>query len=276
VVKNPANIHLSNVPAGGYVFMIRALADNGQITSEKSLMINIETPFWQTWWFRLLCILAVVGLTYTFYRYRINQLLKLQAVRNRIATDLHDEIGATLSGIGILSTVAKQQIDTKHPAFPLLGRITDDAQTVGNSIDDIVWSINPKNDELGNIVARMSRHAAELLDAKGIDYQIVTPEKIEDIKMSMEQRREVFLIFKEAINNLIKYAQSKKALIKIEIVYKHFTLSIVDDGIGFDTTKISNRNGITNMKNRAIKLKGNLVVESKIGEGTEVSLDFLI
>jgi signal transduction histidine kinase len=274
--KNPATIHFSNVPANDYIFKIRVVSDNEKITAEKSLKIVIAAPFWQTWWFRLLCVLAIVSLAYAFYRYRINQLMKMQAVRNRISTDLHDEIGATLSGIGILSTIAKQQIDQQHPAFSLLGRITDDAQTVGNSIDDIVWSINPKNDELGNIVARMSRHAAELLDAKSIDYQIVTPDKMEDVKMSMEQRREVFLIFKEAVNNLIKYARCKKALIEIKVENKNFHLLISDDGLGFDTSKISNRNGITNMKNRAEKLKGALRVDSKIGEGTTVSLDFLI
>jgi two-component sensor histidine kinase/uncharacterized pyridoxamine 5'-phosphate oxidase family protein len=274
--KNPATIHFSNVPDGTYNFKIRSVNDNGQVSVPNALRIDIAAPFWLTWWFRLLLISILVGLAYAFYRYRINELLRIQAVRNRISTDLHDEIGATLSGIGILSTIAKQKIDKMHPAYPLLGRITDDAQTIGNAMDDIVWSINPKNDKLGNVVARMSRHAADLFEAKEIDYQIVTPEKMEDIKMSMEQRREVFLIFKEAINNLIKYSQCQKALIEIKVENKNFHLLISDDGLGFDTSKISNRNGITNMKNRTAKLKGQLMVISKIGIGTKISLVFVI
>jgi signal transduction histidine kinase/ligand-binding sensor domain-containing protein len=275
-VKNPANIHFSNVPENTYNFKIRSLSDNGQITAEKSLKITIEAPFWRTWWFRLIEVALILGLVYAFYRYRINQLLQLQAVRNRISTDLHDEIGATLSGIGILSTIAKKQVAENHPAYSLLGRITDDALTIGNSIDDIVWSINPKNDELLSIIARMSRHAAELFDAKGIDYQIITPDMVEDIKLSMEQRRDVYLIFKEAVNNLIKYANCSKAMIEIGFENGKFQLTILDNGVGFDVSQTTTRNGIKNMKNRAEKLHGKLTIDAKIDTGTKVMLAFSI
>lgn len=275
-IKNPATVHFTNVPEGNYYFKIRALSDNGKMTAEKSLQVIIEAPFWRIWWFRLLMFGVVIGMVYAFYRYRINEILKLQAVRNRISTDLHDEIGATLSGIGILSTIAKQQVTENHPAYNLLGRITDDALTVGNSIDDIVWSINPQNDELTSIIARMSRHAAELFEAKGIDYQIITPEKVDDIKLSMEQRRDVFLIFKEAVNNLLKYANCTHVRIEIGIKNFRFKLIISDNGVGFDSSKEGIQNGIKNIKNRAKKLKGKLIIDSKIGEGTTIDLEFLI
>ena len=274
--KNPATIHFSNVPEGTYNFKMQAVSDNGEITALKILKINIASPFWRTWWFRVFLLALLVGIIYAFYRYRINEILKMQAVRNRISTDLHDEIGATLSGIGILSTVAKQQTAENHPAYHLLGRITDDALTVGNSIDDIVWSINPKNDELTSIIARMSRHAAELLEAKGIDYQIITPNEVEDIKLSMEQRRDVFLIFKETVNNLLKYANCTHVLIEISIKHFTFHLKITDNGIGFDANEPNNRNGIKNMKIRAKKLKGKLLIDSEKGKGTKIDLEFLI
>ena len=274
--KNPATIHFSNVPEGAYNFKMQALSDNGEITASKILKINIATPFWRTWWFRVFLLVLLVGIIYAFYRYRINEILKMQAVRNRISTDLHDEIGATLSGIGILSTVAKQQTAENHPAYHLLGRITDDALTVGNSIDDIVWSINPKNDELTSIIARMSRHAAELLEAKGIDYQIITPDEVEDIKLSMEQRRDVFLIFKEAINNLLKYANCSHVRIEIALKNFNFKLLIADNGVGFDSSQKSTRNGIKNMKNRAEKLRGKLVIDSEVNKGTKIDLEFPI
>jgi ligand-binding sensor domain-containing protein len=275
-IKNPANVYFSNVPEGDYYFKIRSLSDNGEMTAEKSLKVIIAAPFWRTWWFRLLMFAVFVGIAYSFYRYRINELLKLQAVRNRISTDLHDEIGATLSGIGILSTIAKKQVDKSHPAYLLLGRITDDALSVGNAIDDIVWSINPKNDDLSNIIARMRRYASELFDAKNIDYQIVMPQEVEDVKMTMEQRRDVYLIFKEAINNLLKYAACTQVRIEINIENRKFNLVITDNGKGFDTTKPSARNGIKNMKNRAEKLHGKFLLNSKEGHGTKVDLEFLI
>lgn len=274
--KNPAKIHFSNVPEGNYYFKIRTLSDNGKITAEKSLKVIIAAPFWRTWWFRSLMLVVFVGIAYGFYRYRINELLKLQAVRNRISTDLHDEIGATLSGIGILSTIAKKQVDKTHPAYSLLGRITDDALTVGNAIDDIVWSINPKNDDLSNIIARLRRYASELFDAKNINYQIVTPENMDDVKMTMEQRRDVYLIFKEAINNLLKYAECTQVNININIENRKFNLVIADNGKGFDSTKSSSRNGIKNMKTRAENLKGRFTLYSIQGHGTKVDLEFLI
>lgn len=275
-IKNPANVHFSNVPEGEYYFKIQALSDNGKMTAEKTLKVTIAAPFWRTWWFRLLIFAVLVGIIYSFYRYRINELLKLQAVRNRISSDLHDEIGATLSGIGILSIIAKQQIDPTHPANSLLGRITDDALTVGNAMDDIVWSINPKNDDLSSIIARMRRHAAELFDAKNINYQIVASQTIEDVKLTMEQRRDVYLIFKEAINNLLKYAECTEVKIKIAIENRKFNLLITDNGKGFDSTKPTVRNGIKNMKNRAEKLRGKFILEAKVGEGTKVELEFMI
>ena len=274
--KNPSKIHFSNVPEGEYYFKIRTLSDNGKETAEKSLKVIIEAPFWRTWWFRLMMLVVFVGIIYSFYRYRINELLKLQAVRNRISTDLHDEIGATLSGIGILSIIAKKQVDKTHPAYLLLGRITDDALTVGNAIDDIVWSINPKNDDLSNIIARLRRYASELFDAKNINYHIITPENLDDVKMTMEQRRDVYLIFKEAINNLLKYAECTQVSIKINIENRKFNLIVKDNGKGFDITKPSSRNGIKNMKTRAENLKGKVTIYSKEGYGTKVNLAFLI
>lgn len=274
--KNPATIHFSNIPEGAYELKIRSINNNGKVSSKKSLKVVVEAPFWRTLWFRIIILMAILGLVYAFYRYRINELLKIQAVRNRISSDLHDEIGATLSGIGILSTVAKQQLDENHRAQTLLTRIEEDALTVGNSIDDIVWSINPKNDELTSIIARMNRHAAELLDAKNIDYQIIIPETIEDIKFTMEQRRDVYLIFKEAINNLIKYADCGHVLIEIKFTNRKFTLLIKDDGKGFDIERPSNRNGLKNMKNRAKNLYGIIKIESKLGKGTSIFLEFMV
>lgn len=274
--KNPATVYFSNIPEGDYILRVRTLSDNGEISTEKTLKIVVDAPFWRTTWFRIILLLLLLGLIYAFYRYRINQLLRLQEVRNRISTDLHDEIGATLSGIGILSTIAKQQIAENHPAHPLLERISDDTLTVGNSIDDIVWSINPKNDEMGNIVARMRRYAADLFDAKHIDYQINTPSDIEHIKLSMEQRRDVYLIFKEAINNLLKYSNCTKAVIEIDIKNRQFSLFISDNGVGFDPQKSTFRNGLKNMTSRAAKLKGKLKIDSDAGEGTRILLTFMV
>jgi ligand-binding sensor domain-containing protein/two-component sensor histidine kinase len=275
--ENPSDARYTNVPEGDYTFLVKAGFVNEYADIEtKKYRIHIKTPIQRTWWFRVLAFATFCGLGYAFYRFRINQLLRLQEVRNRISTDLHDEIGATLSGIGILSAVAKQKVDSKDPVHTLLGRINDDAQTIGNAIDDIVWSVNPKNDELGNVISRMSRNAAELFDAKNIEYKIDTPEIIREIKLSLEQRRDLYLIYKEAVNNLLKYANCTFVTIEMKLNNNIFTLTITDNGVGFDTKIETLRNGLRNMKNRAQKLGGRLEINSEINKGTIIRLQMAI
>jgi Histidine kinase-, DNA gyrase B-, and HSP90-like ATPase/Histidine kinase len=274
--KIQANAYFYEISGGNYTFVIRQ--KNNQ-KKTQSIKINIRPNVWQKWWFLpsiYALILLLIGSAFYFvFLYRLRQSVQMRQVRNHIAADLHDEIGATLSGIGILSSLAQKNLDKLHPSFGLLGRINDDALSIGNTMDDIVWSINPKNDDLENILARMSRYAAELFDAKAIDYQIVIPENLKEVKLSMEQRRDVYLIFKEAVNNLVKYSQCKNALVEIK-VNKQFELQIRDDGIGFNPDMETSRNGLKNMKNRANDLKGSLKIESGFQKGTSVSLFFII
>ncbi len=271
------NIYYQEIPGGTYIFHIRS-KNNPDI--QKVVSIKIQPLFYQEWWFIpsiFLFLLLIFGSAFYFvFLYKLRQEVQMRQVRNHIASDLHDEIGSTLSGISILSTIAQQQLAENHPSQVLIGRITDDALSIGNAMDDIVWSINPLNDDLEKIIARMRRYAAELFDAKEIDYQIVIPENLNEVKLLMEQRRDVYLIFKEAVNNLVKYSKCTQANIEIKIHNKTFELRIKDNGKGFDPNQESSRNGLKNMHARAISLEGNLTINSAIGKGTELVLDFEI
>ena len=270
------NIYFQEISGGSYTFTVRKKFNS---TILRIVKIYIRPNVWQKWWFLpsiYALILLIIGSAFYFvFLYRLRQAVQIRQVRNHIAADLHDEIGATLSGIGILSSLAQKNLNESHPSFGLMRRINDDALSIGNTMDDIVWSINPKNDDLESILARMSRYAAELFDAKEIDYQIVIPENLKDVKLTMEQRRDVYLIFKEAVNNLVKYSKCKNALVEIK-VSKQFELLIRDDGLGFDTMIETSRNGLKNMKNRANDLNGNLEIESRIGKGSSIKLIFMI
>ena len=275
--QTKVNIYYHEIPGGKYAFIVRK--KNYPLVS-KTIFINIRPQLWQKWWFLpsiYLFMLLIIGSAFYFvFLYRLRQSVQMRQVRNHIAADLHDEIGATLSGIGILSSLAQKNLEESHPSYGMMKRINDDALSIGNTMDDIVWSINPKNDDLENIIARMSRYAAELFDAKEIEYQIVIPENLKDVKLSMEQRRDVYLIFKEAINNLVKYSVCRKALVEIKVTNHKFALFIKDDGIGFDTNIETSRNGLKNMKNRANDLKGNLEINSEINIGTSIKLTLVI
>lgn len=263
----------TNLPPGRYVFKVKAALQSPDKSTVTELVIIIDPPFWRTPWFIGLCVLVLMGLLYAIYRYRINELLHLQKVRNRIATDLHDDIGTTLTNISILSELSKKNLH-KEEAGTFLDRIAEEVHNSSQALDDIVWSINTKNDTLAQTVARMRRYAAEVFDAANITYTLQLDEQFEKYKLNMEQRRDCFLIFKEAINNIYKHANAKHVEIKVWIEKGHLHMIIRDDGKGFDTTTQTHRNGIKNIHNRIEKWNGKITMNSVQGVGTVTKVNF--
>lgn len=264
----------TNLPPGRYVFKVKAtqqLPDNSPVTM---LTIIIDPPFWRTSWFIVLCALVLAALLYTIYRYRINQLLRLQQVRDRIATDLHDDIGTTLTNISILSELSKKKLLQKEDASTFLDRIAEEVHNSSQALDDIVWSINTRNDTLEQTVARMRRYAAEVFDVANIDYSLQLDEQFERYKLNMEQRRDCFLIFKETINNIYKHANAKHVQIKLWIEKGQLHMIIQDDGKGFDITTVTHRNGIKNIRSRIKKWEGEITMLSVPGQGTVTRVHF--
>jgi signal transduction histidine kinase len=213
-------------------------------------------------------------LLYALYRYRIGQLLRLQKIRNRIATDLHDDIGSTLTNISILSELSLKNMDEKEKAAVFLGRISEEVSHSSQALDDIVWSINTKNDTLEETVVRMRRYAAEIFDAANINYTLQLDEQFANRKLNMEQRRDCFLVFKETINNIYKHAEAKNVFIKLWLQNNSLFLEIKDDGIGFNTNVLTHRNGIKNIHNRMEKWDGDVSIKSAPGSGTQIKVRF--
>ncbi len=197
---------------------------------------------------------------------------KLQLIRDEIARDLHDDIGASLSNINILNALAKRNSSNPDKANEYLDKASEDIQHVSESLSDIVWNINPKYDNPENLFIRLRRYAADMMDGKGISYEINFPENVSGIHFNMEKRRDFYLIYKEAINNLIKYSQAKKVVVHIKLSEENLHLSIADDGIGFDKETVINGNGLDNMKHRAGIWNAHLTILSKPGIGTTVEL----
>jgi len=267
--------YYTNLNPGEYTLHMKA-GDAFGNWGVRTLQMKIEVlpSFIQTIWFKLLVSLFVAGVLYAFYRYRINQLLRLQHVRNRISADLHDELGSTLSGISIMGSLAKRNISDQNSSGALVDRIMEDVRQISGSLDDIVWNISPKNDSLSSLIARMTRYASELFEAKQIAFKFDIPSQLENVKLSMEQRRNIYLIFKESVNNLAKYSKCSEALISIRMDKGNVYLLIKDNGVGFDPNAPTDRNGIRNLKDRARSLKGLIDVQSDLGKGTAISLEF--
>lgn len=205
-----------------------------------------------------------------FNRYNLRQRMKELELRNQIAADLHDEVGSSLSSIHMLSQMASQRgDDVVHK--DILSRMSSNAKETMDKMGDIVWMIKPGEAEAANLKQRMERFAYEISSSKNISLQLSVDE-LEKLKLTMEQRKNIWLIFKEAVNNAVKYSGTDKMEISSRTEGKELLLLVKDFGKGFDTGVIKKGNGLDNMQQRAADLQADLLVDSVAGEGTRVAL----
>jgi len=267
-------INYSHLGSGTYLFKVKTISrDNIPSEQIATLKVRIDPPFWNTWWFYLLCVAAIAALLYFIYRLRVNRILAVEKVRTRVARDLHDDMGSTLSTINILSEMAKMKVrNDADKTSEYIGKISDNSSRMMEAIDDIVWSINPMNDSMQKITARMREFATSVLEAKDIDLDFKVEEEVNHLTLGMEARRDFFLIFKEAVNNVAKYSNCKKASIYVGIRQRRLLLDIRDNGIGFEVNN-DNGNGLNNMRKRADALNGRITITSQPGAGSQVSLN---
>jgi len=204
---------------------------------------------------------------------KANELLqsRMQHIRNKIAQDLHDDIGSTLSSISILSGLALEEKNSGH-TLETMSEIKDSSILLMERMDDIVWSINPRNDSLENLLMRVKHFATTLFEAREIDYSIDIQDNINAVKLPTAYRQHIYLVLKEAINNLVKYAQATQAAIRVGYDQRVLELSIRDNGRGFDAARESGGNGIPGMRRRAELMGAELEIRSLPGEGTTISL----
>jgi ligand-binding sensor domain-containing protein/two-component sensor histidine kinase len=267
---NQNTLSFSNLSPGSYLLQVRVGNHLGRWSAAELLAFDIEPYFYETLWFKILALSLLALFFYGLYRFRLAQILQTQAVRSRISRDLHDEVGATMSGIAIIGSMFKQKLAHDPKSLSLAQRLVEDATSVSATLDDIIWSIRPQNDQLLNLSARMKRYAAELFEAKNIDYQIDMPPASFKYSLNMALRHDLYLIFKEAVNNLVKYAQCSHATIKLSINKKQLEISIADNGVGFDPKSSSHGNGLRNMQERCLNLGGSIHINSNLGLGTSI------
>lgn len=272
---NDSYVTYTNLPPGAYTFKVKAGFENGAWSKEEaSFKFSVMSPYWVRWWFIMLVVAAVSGLFYSFYRYRINQLVQVQQVKNNISADLHDDIGSRLTNIQLLSAISKSKLSagSDAEAKEYLNSIDEEVQASAEALDEIVWNIKMTDENLEDMTARMRRYAGELLENVGIVYSLQVENRFSDKKMGMEKRRELFLIFKEILNNIRKHARATKVEILIAIRDYQFYLSLQDNGIGFDACCQTSRNGLCNMKERVKKWKGLISIASEKNKGTLVEV----
>lgn len=257
----------ANLAAGDYKFEVRAQTADRIYSLPAALSFKIAVPLWQRPWFVVSVLLLAALAVYLFYKNRLARLLVMERMRTRIATDLHDDIGANLTRISLLSEVAKQKSENGNGN--LLTSIADIARESVSSMNDIVWAIAPEHDSLQDLTRRMRRHAEEVFASRDIDLDFNAPES--DLKLSVGMRRDVLLIFKEAVNNAAKHSDCSKVEIDFRVNDSTLFLQIRDNGRGFEIDAESDGQGLRSMTRRARALGGNLTIDS--GDGTIVKFE---
>ena len=222
----------------------------------------------------LLLLLALCGIWLLMNRNKLRQRMKELELRNQIAADLHDEVGSSLSSIHMLSQMATQHDDdTKHK--DILARMSSNAKETMDKMGDIVWMIKPNEAEGNNLKPRMENFAYEICSSKNIVITVMLDE-VEKVKLTMVQRKNLYLIFKEAVNNAVKYSDTEKMDITSSTENKKLVLQIKDFGKGFNTALIKKGNGLDNMQKRAADSGAVLQLQSSTGKGTTVTLQLPI
>lgn len=269
-------VSYANLDEGSYTFLVKACNNDGVWNNKPAkFTLIILPPFWHRWWFFLLAFAITTGAVYSLYVYNIKQLKIRLLMRDKIARDLHDDIGSTLSGINIFSNIALQKLGFEQPARELVEKISDKSQKSLEALSDIVWSIDTRNDDMDDFVMKANEYLS-VLDAQGIGYDFSISPEAGQVKLGMVIRRELYMVFKEAVCNALKYAGCSFIKICLSRQKDTFTLLVNDNGKGFDTAAASSGNGLYNMKQRAQKMNGTLSIDSAVGKGTTVTLKFNI
>ncbi|MBC7884566.1 MAG: hypothetical protein H7X99_03780 [Saprospiraceae bacterium] len=261
---------------GDYTLKVKATNIPGDWNVPEAIMkIHVSGPFWLAWWFIAsafaICTMLVVGI----YRIRMNQINKIQAIRTRISKDLHDEIGSTLGSISIFSKAAEMMKQEQYPEIiSTLHQIGYNARNAMENMSDIVWAVSPSNESFKDLMERLQIYAYKILEAKNINLQFEISEDLYHAKLDLQQRRNIYLILREAIHNVAKYSKANHCTIKAEILNKKINLKIIDDGHGFDSgSKNLGGNGFITMKQRAEELNAVFTIFSEKLTGTILTLE---
>jgi signal transduction histidine kinase len=276
------------LPEGRYEFEVTACNEAG-VWSQAGfrLPFTVQPFYWQTWWFRVGVLAAftagVIGLVryVSFRRLRrelehLERQAELQKERARIARDMHDEVGAKLSRLSLLSEMASHKAELSQGARGDVAEISETARDTIRSFEEVVWAVNPKNDTLPNLVHYLCRFAEDFFEGSEVQCAFELPDEIPEAGLPTESRHHVFLAAKEALNNVFKHAHARQVWVRLKLTAAGFDIEIEDDGQGFAGSEPDQRvgmgNGLENMRERMRLAGGRFEVRTGPAKGTRVTL----
>ncbi len=264
-----STISFSRLKPSDYRFFVMAGTNRQDWGSPAIFSFTILEPFWQKSWFIGACIFLGFSLLYMFYRFRLSQLKKEARIRNQIARDLHDDLGSTLNSVKVYANIASLEPGNPEP----IEKIMEGTQDAISGVRDLVWVLDEKKDTLEHLFSRISQYAGPLCEANHIRYSQSLEDGLYAYLLNREEKRNLYLIIKEVINNSIKYAGCKNITLTAEAVRKKPRLTISDDGCGFDTEKVLKGNGLDNIIARAKEIHFDTEFRSSPGEGTTLLME---
>lgn len=275
--RSQLTVNYGALGSGKYRFLVKAVtSEDVESAVPAEIEFTVLPPLWRRWWFEALAVALAAALVMAAHRYRMTQMVNLERIRTTIATDLHDDIGASLSRIAVLSEVARAGVNGDNPRTQeSLERVAVLARELVDSLSDVVWSIRAVPDGLDSLVSRMREFALDLLAGQGIDFELRAPQagqKVQDL--DLQARRHLLLMFKECIHNISRHSGCTAVRAELQVLDREILLTVEDNGKGLTTREAppagSGGNGIPGMRRRAEMLGGSVQFVSQPGEGCKV------
>jgi anti-sigma regulatory factor (Ser/Thr protein kinase) len=277
----------TNLDPGTYTFRVRA-SNSDAVWNENGASVDLVIigPVWLRWWFLALVGLSVLVTLLYWYNWRVAKLREVASTRDRIARDLHDDIASTLGSVALY--VASLRTKLKRPpkeTVHLLDRISALSLEAIDSMGDIIWSASPRNDTMNDLLVHMKDMTSEICTTNGVEYTTNINSIPEEVKLNPEIRKNIFLVFRESMNNIVKHANAKHVRVSARIESGIFELVIEDDGRGFNVEnsglgikdsgqrkKVARGHGLRSLEKRAKEIRADLTITSVVGQGTTVKL----
>ncbi|MBZ0178028.1 MAG: hypothetical protein K8F36_01965 [Melioribacteraceae bacterium] len=244
----------TNLNPGKYVLIVKG-SNNNKLWNESgvSLVIIINPPFWLTWWFFVFVASVIIMILFSIYKYRINRILELERLRVKIASDLHDEVGATLTKVSMRAQMLEMQVNDEKEAWSLK-RISEQSREAVSTMQDIVWAIDARNDDFDNLINKMKDTAYSILAEKDIKVNFSISGINSDNKIDIELRQNLYLILKESVHNVMKHSDATETKISLENNKDSLTMIISDNGKTFNQKEHYSGQGLRNIEMRAKKI----------------------
>lgn len=261
-----------NLSDGTYTFEVRASNEYGLWSEICSYRIIIEPPYWKTWWFIMLVTLAGGGLISLIVYSRIQAMLAVERLRNKIAADFHDAIGAGLTQVHYLTQTALMHSEKTEQVRHNLTIIDAISKSLYEEMRDIIWLVNPRRDSLYELILRLKESSEDMAEQSGVEFITENIDSLSGLRLAMERRSHIYLIFKEATANALKYSRCKTLTLTAHVKGDRLSIVLSDDGVGFeDAHPRAGGNGMHNMKTRALEANGQIEIHSEPNKGTRVT-----